>query len=127
MMKVLKVSLLFSVALLLLASCTTFKATGLSVTNEAPKYTVLGDFNVTVGVTELLGSPAGAKLLNITAEATDSVVTAAIQKEIKAKGGTAAVNVSIIHKASFINYLLSGLTLSIYSPSQVVITGTVVK
>jgi hypothetical protein len=126
-MKALKISALFAVALLVLASCTTFKASGLSVANEVPKYTVLGNFRISVGVTELLGSPAGIKLANITANATDSAVTDAIQKEIREKGGTAAINVTIIHQASFIDILLSGITASIYSPSHVIITGTIVK
>ena len=126
-MKALKLSLLFGVAALVLASCMTFKASGLSVMPADSKYQVLGSFTTTVWVNEFLGSPGGAKLLNITADATDPLVAAAIDREIKAKGGTAAVEVTIVHRASFFNLLLAAVTAGIYAPSVVEISGTVVK
>jgi Na+-translocating ferredoxin:NAD+ oxidoreductase RnfE subunit len=127
MMKALKISLLFAVALLALASCTTFKASGLSMTLDSQKYTVVGSFSTTVWVNEFLGYAAGAKLVNLSADATDSAVKDAIQKEIRAKGGIAAVDVTITHQASFVNLLLNGITLSLYAPSTLIITGTIVK
>jgi len=86
-MKTLKIFLVFGVAALALASCMTFKASGLSVTTADSKYQVMGSFTTTVWVNEFLGSPGGAKILNLSADATDPLVAAAIDKEIKAKGG----------------------------------------
>lgn len=76
---------------------------------------------------EFLGSPGGAKLLNITADATDGPVRDAIEAAIKEKGGTGAINITIVHQASFINIILAGITGSLYSPSTVVISGTIIK
>jgi len=126
-MKVLKVLPLAGIAALLLASCMSFKATNLSVTAPDAKYTVMGSFTTTVWVNQFLGSPAGIKLLNLSADATDPAVADAIQKEIKAKGGTAAVDITIVHKASLVDIILAGLTAGLYSPSVVEISGTVVK
>lgn len=126
-MKALKVLLVMGVAVLLLASCMTFKATNLAVTPPDAKYTVLGSFTTSVTVNEFLGTPGGMKLLNVTADATDPAVTAAIDKEIKAKGGTAAVGITIVNRASFIDILFAGITFGIYAPSVLEISGTVVK
>jgi len=126
-MKALKVFLIVGWAFLLLASCMTFKASNLAVSAPDAKYTVLGNFTTTVWVNEFLGSPGGAKLFNLSADSTDPLVTEAIQKEIKAKGGTAAVNITIVHKASFLDVLLGLFTGDIYAPSVVEISGTVVK
>ena len=111
----------------LLASCTTFKASGLSYSLKAPKTTVVGDFKVEVWVNEFLGAPAGAKLFNITADATEGPVKDAIQKEIRDRGGDAAIDVTIEHQASFVDILLGAVTASIYAPGTVIVTGTVVK
>jgi len=126
-MKAFKIAFLSLLVVFAFASCTTFKATGLSVTPADQKYTVLGDFSVTVPVTEFLGGSAGPKLVNLTADRTDPAITAALQKEIQAKGGTGAINVTIVHKASFINILLNSITWNIYAPASVEISGTVVK
>ncbi len=122
-----RIILLFTIAAVALASCTTFKATGLAVSPAEQKYAVLGNFSIQIPVTEFLGSSGGSKLLNVTANATDPAIAAAIQQEIKAKGGTGAVNVTIVHKASFFNLLLNGLTLGIYAPGTVEVSGIVVK
>lgn len=126
-MKSLRASILVLIVALAFVSCTTFKASNLSMSTGNPQYTVLGKFETTVTVTEFLGSPAGANFLNVTADASDSVVRAAILEQIQLKGGSAAVDVTITHKASFVNMLLSGITFGIYTPGTLVITGTVVK
>ena len=92
-MKTLKYMALFvvAIALLVLASCTTFKASGLSYSLQAPKTTVLGDFKVEMWVNEFLGEAGGAKLFNITADATEGPVKDAIQNAIRDKGGDAAI------------------------------------
>ena len=126
-MKALRYAALLLVAGALLASCTTFKASGLSYDLKAPKTTVLGDFRVEVWVNEFLGSPAGAKLFNITADGTEGPVKDAIQNAIRDKGGDAAINVTIEHQASFVDILLGAITSGIYAPGNVIITGTIVK
>jgi hypothetical protein len=88
---------------------------------------VLGDFKVEVWVNEFLGESGGAKLFNITADATEGPVKDAIQNAIRDKGGDAAINVTIEHQASFIDILLNVVTSSIYAPGNVIITGTIVK
>jgi len=126
-MKALRYIALLVVAVALLASCTTFKASGLSYSLKEQKTTVLGDFRVEVWVNEFLGSPAGAKLFNITADATEGPVKDAIQKEIRDRSGDAAINVTIEHQASFVDILLGAVTADIYAPGNVIITGTIVK
>jgi hypothetical protein len=105
----------------------TFKASGLAVVPAAEKYAVVGDFNVSVPVFALLGGSGGAKLGNITADATEAPIKAAIAQAIKDKGGTGAINITIIQEPTLIDLLLNYITGTIYSPSTVVITGTVIK
>ncbi len=126
-MKALRCGALLAVAIALLASCTTFKASGLSYNVKAPKTTVLGDFRVEVWVNEFLGSSGGVNLFNITADATEGPVKDAIQNAIRDKGGDAAINVTIEHQASFVDILLNVVTSSIYAPGNVIISGTIVK
>ena len=126
-MKFLKIALLTLALSIVFMSCTTFKASGLNMTAEPQNYSVVGNFETSVWVSEFLGSPAGVNLFNVTANATDSAVRDAIQREIKAKGGTAAVNVTITNEASFPNILLTGVTFGLYAPGTLIITGTIVK
>jgi ABC-type glycerol-3-phosphate transport system substrate-binding protein len=126
-MKTLKIAAAVLVAAALLASCTTFKASGLSYSDKAPKLTVLGDFKTEVWVNGFLGSSAGAKLFNLTADATEGPLKEAIQKAIRDKNGDAAVNVTIEHQASFVDILLNGITSGIYAPGMVIVSGTIVK
>jgi hypothetical protein len=126
-MKILKLMGVLVVGIAILASCTTFKASGLSYDLKAPKTTSLGDFKVEVWVNEFLGSSGGANLFNITADATEGPVKDAIQKEIKDRNGDAAINVTIEHQASFVDILLNVVTSSIYAPGMVIVTGTIVK
>jgi len=122
-----KVVALLFVAAALLASCTTFKASGLSYSIASPKTTVLGDFKTEVWVNEFLGASGGANLFNISADATEGAVREAIQNAIKEKNGDAAINVTIEHQASFVDLLLNAITSSIYAPGNVIISGTIVK
>jgi hypothetical protein len=125
--KNLKVVAFLVVAAALLASCTTFKASGLSYIVKSPKTTVLGDFRTEIWVNEFLGASGGANLFNITADATEGPVKEAIQNAIKEKNGDAAINVTIEHQASFVDILLNAITSSIYAPGNVIVTGTIVK
>jgi len=126
-MKSLRILAILVAGAALLASCTTFKASGLTYSLKAPKTTVVGDFKVEVWVNEFLGSPAGANLFNITADATEGPVKDAIQKEIRDRGGDAAIDVTIEHQASFVDILLGAVTASIYAPGTVIVSGTIVK
>ena len=126
-MKNFKVVALLFVAAALLASCTTFKASGLSYSIASPKTTVLGDFKTEVWVNEFLGASGGANLFNISADATEGAVREAIQNAIKEKNGDAAINVTIEHQASFVDLLLNAITSSIYAPGNIIISGTIVK
>jgi hypothetical protein len=126
-MKALKMSLILALVVLAVTSCTTFKASGLSFTTAPAQQTTLGTFRTEVWVNGFMGSSGGAKLFNISSDFTDQAVKDAIQKEIAAKGGTAAVDVTIENQASFVDLLLNSITWNLYAPSNVIITGTVVK
>ncbi len=127
-MRFMRTALLLAVALVLVIGCTTFKASGLSYTPAgSTKYTIVGDFHTSVWVNEFLGNSGGAKLFNLTADATEGPVKDAIETAIKEKGGTGAVNITIMHQASFINLILNGITSGLYAPSMVIVSGTVIK
>ena len=112
---------------LMAMGCTTFKASGLAVLPASETHTSLGEFHTTASVTQWLGSAGGLKLANVTADATEGPVAEAIQAAIKEKGGTGAVNITIINQPTLINLLLNYITGSIYSPTTIVISGTVIK
>lgn len=120
-------AILVLLALLVVASCTTFKLSGLQVTTQIPSYDVVGEFDITVKVTEFLGAPGGANLGNVTADKMDAPIYDAIQREIQKYTGDAAVNVEIEYLASFTNILVSGVTLGIVAPARARVTGTIVK
>jgi len=124
-----KISLLLVVTSLLfvMMSCTTAQFSGLQMTKEMPSYQSVGEFETTVAVTEWLGASGGANLGNITADAMDTVVFDAIQREIAKYSGDAAVNITMVQEASFVDLLLNGVTGSIYAPVHVKLTGTIVK
>jgi len=126
-MKTLRLIAILIIAVALFASCTTFKSSGLSYSLKAPRTTVLGDFTTEIWVNEFLGTSGGAKLFNLTADATEAPLKDAIQDAIKEKGGDAAINVTIEHQASFVDILLNAVTAGIYAPSMVIVSGTIVK
>ncbi len=109
------------------AGCTTFKFSGAQVTTQLPAYTSVGTFDVRVWVNEFLGSSGGANLFNLSADAMDTPIYDAIQREIHKYSGDAAVNVTIEYQASFVDILLNAVTSGIYAPAEAHITGTVVK
>ena len=120
--------ILFAFVVLLPASCTTFKASGLSVIpGQNQNYTALGTFHRDIWIHEFLGDPAGAKLFNISADATDPAIYDAIDQEIRRYGGSGVIELQIKHKASFGDLLITWITFDIYAPSIVEISGTVVK
>jgi hypothetical protein len=126
-MKKLRLLAILIVAVAILASCTTFKASGLSYSLKDQKTTVLGDFKTEVWVNKFLGASGGSTLFNLTANATDSPLMDAIQKAIRDKNGDAAINVTIEHQASFVDIILNAVTSYIYAPSLVIVSGTIIK
>ena len=114
-------------ALVLVASCTTFQVSGVQVNRQTPSFQTVGQFETTVAVHEFLGSSGGANLGNITATAMEDPIFDAIRREIEKFSGDAAVNVTIRYEATFVDVLLNGLTSGIYAPAHAVITGSIVK
>lgn len=108
-------------------SCTTAQFSGLQMTKEMASYTAVGDFETSVAVTEWLGGSGGANLANVTMDAMDAPVFDAIQAEIAALDGDAAVNITLKQEATAVDIILNMVTGNIYAPVHVVITGTVVK
>jgi hypothetical protein len=109
------------------ASCTTFKLSGIQVTREIQSYQTVGEFKILVPVTELLGASGGANIANFTATAMDEKIYDAIQREIQKFTGDAAVNVTVEYKVTLINAVLNGLTGSILAPAVAEVSGVVVK
>ena len=127
-MKVRRIVLILLIVLaVVLSSCTTFKLSGAQVTREIPAYDTVGTFDITVKVNEFLGSPGGANFLNVTADAMDTEIYDAIQREIQKYTGDAAVNVVIEYKAEFIDMLFAGFTGGLYAPATAHISGVIVK
>ncbi|MEM5948030.1 hypothetical protein WKV44_05700 [Spirochaetia bacterium 38H-sp] len=87
----------------------------------------MGEFDITVKVNEFLGNSGGTNLLNLSADAMDTAIYDAIQREIQKYTGDAAVNVIIEYKAEFLDLLLNNFTFGIYAPATAHVTGTIVK
>lgn len=112
---------------LLLAGCTTVKFGGLQVTDEMQSFTVVGEFETSLTINKFLGGSGGTTLFNIGEDTAINPVYDAIQREIGKYGGDAAVNIEIEYHATFVQKLLNSITATLYAPSTVTITGTVVK
>ena len=108
-------------------SCTSFQVSGLEVSPQATAGDIIGDFDINVHVRKFFGGSAGTNLLNFTSDVTDPLVVDAIQAEIFRMGGSRAINVRMEHRASFLDIFLNAITFSIYSPSYVRVTGTVIR
>jgi hypothetical protein len=124
-----KTLLLVGAALLVfvVASCTSFQLSGIQMNDEMASYNTVGEFETTVQVHEFVGSSGGANLLNLTATNMDNPIYDAVRREINKYSGDAAVNVTIVYEASFIDLLLNGFTFGLYAPAHAKIKGTVVK
>jgi len=109
------------------AACTTFTASGFQVGMSTSGTEVLGDFSTTVRVHKFLGTSGGINLFNLSSNATNGPIRDVIDKEIQKKGGTAAINISVRYRASFIQKILNNITLKIWAPARVTIKGTVIR
>ena len=73
------------------------------------------------------GVPGSMNLASISQGKGQEAVAAAIQAEIDALVGTAAINVTVEQNTSLIDILLNSITGSILAGEEVHVTGTVIK
>ena len=113
-----------------LAGCTTFKASGLQMGLyiNGQKYEKLGNFSEKEWTNKFLGwGGQGGTLFNLSSGAADPRVRDAIEKNIKKLGGDAAIDVQIKYGSNPVQWILSWITINIWVPGTVTVTGTVVK
>ena len=122
-----KTVLFVLLAVLLLASCTTFKMSGTSMNMDTPPFHNVGELDIVVNVHEWLGTSGGANLANISATNMDNKLYDSIEREVKKAGGDAVLNLNVEYKASFINILLNLITFNVYAPAQAHVTGNIIK
>lgn len=127
MKKATKLIVLCVALVALLASCTSFQVSGLTVNAAEPKGTVLGTFETEVKITKFLGAAGGATLANIMSDATDPAIVNAIKAEIVKLGGTTAIDVKIVYGATVVDMLLNSLTGNLYAPATATVSGKVIK
>ncbi|HAK44778.1 MAG TPA: hypothetical protein DCO79_02500 [Spirochaeta sp.] len=126
MKKIKLISILVIIAVVMM-SCTTASFSGLQMTKDLASFDVVKDFETEITVWEFLGVSGGANLGNISADNMDGPVFDAVQTEIQKLGGDAAVNITIVQKASIGNMLINGLSATLLAPCKVSISGTIVK
>jgi hypothetical protein len=120
--------LLFAMSILFFtSSCTSFQISGLEFAPQLTSGVFVGNFDIEVRVTKFWGSAAGKTLANMQVDETDQVIMDAIKEEVRRMGGNRAVNVQIAYSATFLDVLLNSLTLNIYAPAYVRVTGTVIR
>lgn len=129
-MKTMKKGLYILAGLLLIlsvASCTTFRLSGIQVTSEIQSYQTVGEFEIEVPVWEFLGASGGANIANFSATAMDDKIYDAIQRQIDRYTGDAAVNVTVEYQVTLVNALVNGVTSSILAPAVAKVSGVIVK
>lgn len=114
-------------AIFLFSSCVTFKAEGLSYTTETEGFSVVGKFSVRKTVHELLGTPAGANLFNISSSAMSDKIYAVVSREVQKAGGNGARNISITYSAGPLAYIANAITGGIWAPASLKIKGEIIK
>jgi hypothetical protein len=121
------INLMFvAIATLLLSSCVTFKAEGLTYITDVSNAEVLGTFSESKYVNEFLGTPGGSNLFNITSTAMSDKITAIIWKEIQKKGGNGAKDITITYSSTLLSHIANYITVGIWAPAKLKITGTVI-
>ncbi len=115
------------VLVLVLAGCTSFKAEGLAFMPMPDDMQVVGSFEDTVWVNKFLGVSGGPNLFNISSNATKSALTNVVWENIRKFGGTGAINVNITYGSHVGHWFLNNLTMNIYAPAKITVSGTVVK
>ena len=120
-------ALVFSIGL---AGCTTFQAAGLQmgVTINGQKYEKVGNFTEKEWTNKFLGwGGSGGTLFNLSSNATEPEVRQAIEKNIRKYGGDGVIDVRIKYGINPIQWLLKAVTVGIWMPGTVTVSGTVVK
>jgi hypothetical protein len=113
-----------------LAGCTTFQASGLQMglVINGQRYEKVADFSEKEWTNKFLGwGIQGGTLFNLSSSAIDPQVREAIEKNIKEFGGDGVIDVRIKYGSNPLQWILTGITLGIWMPGTVTVTGTVVK
>ena len=110
-------------------SCVSFQASGLQMglDQSTSKYEVMGDFTDRVWVNKFLGASGGTTLFNLSSQATDPAVRNTIEKNIKKLKGDAAINIRIRYGNGPLTYFLNMINGTLWAPSTITVSGTVVK
>ena len=74
-----------------------------------------------------MGQSGGTNFLNLSSNATSGSIRDAIDKEIQKKGGTGAINISVKYGSNPVQWFFNYLTLNIWAPSTVTISGTIIQ
>jgi hypothetical protein len=110
--------------------CTTFQASGLQtgLATNGQRYEKVGDFSEKMWTNKFLGwGGNGGTLFNLTSNATDPKVRDAIAKHIKKLGGDGAIDVRIKYGSNPLQWFLTAITIKLWVPGTVTVSGTVVK
>ncbi len=116
---------LLAIVVLFMASCTTVSFQGMQMTKDVPSFNVVGEFEKVVAHNGIIGNAAGYKLIQMNDN--DERIFSIITDEIQKKGGDAAIDVTIEYRADILDILITGVTFSLFSPSDIVIKGTIIK
>ncbi len=116
---------LLAIVVLFAASCTTVSFQGMQMTKDVPSFNVVGEFEKVVAHNGVIGNAAGYKLIQLNDN--DERIFSIITDEIQKKGGDAAIDVTIEYRADILDILITGITFSLYSPSDIIIKGTIIK
>lgn len=117
----------FMSILLLTSSCTSFQISSLEVAQQLTSGIFVSNFDIEVRIIKFAGGSAGKTLANMKVDETDQAIIDAIKEEVARLGGNRAVNVKIEYSATFLDVLLNVLSLNIYAPAYVRVTGTVIR
>ena len=125
MKKVVSIAMLSGVVLFILASCTTVSFEGLQMQKDLQSYSVVKDFRLELSDTKLVGVQTTVGLISLNEP--DERIFQRIREEIDKVSGDAAIDVSIQYGTSFTDLLLNTVTVGLFSPRTIVVTGTIVS
>ena len=94
------------------------------------RYEKLGNFTERKWTNKFLGFPVlsnGTALFNLSSTETDPQIKLSVEKNIQKLGGDAAIDVKIRYGSNPLQWTLSTITLGIWMPGTIIVTGTVVK
>lgn len=125
MKKAISIAMLSGVVLFVLASCTTVSFEGLQMQKDLQSYSVVKDFRMELSDTKLVGLQTTVGLISLNEP--DERIFQRIREEIDKVSGDAAIDVSIQYGTSFTDLLLNTVTVGLFSPRTIVVTGTIVS